>query len=234
MAQKDMNDYTGRIGKLVFYRWKNKKCIRTIPSRVRQTEATKRMAGLFGKASAIGRLLRKSLADVLPDPKETRMRLRFCNAIYQWLRSLQPGDPSTNLPFINRFSFSERSLPNNLVKKLNVEWLNDKVKITIPALDLAADLPAPKGAKSVELKFVLVGCDIENLLPVQAKSEAIEFDYESSISVESSIPFDIPIKHRMLFIVVLAMKYHILSEGEIGINEILKWRAVGVANTKFI
>jgi hypothetical protein len=230
MARKEMNDYTGRLGNLIFYRWKNKKCIRTIPSRVRQTEETKRMADLFGKASAIGRLLRTSLADVLLDHKETKMRLKFSNAILQWLRSHQPGDAATHLPFINRFSFTERSLPNILVKNLEVEWLNDKVMIRIPAFSFPGDLPAPRNTKAVELKPVLVGCTIDSRKSILLQFDKLEFDDEISAE-EKVIEFDLPHMNETLFLVVLSMQYKAPDENGLKYLEDKRWRMVGVVGS---
>lgn len=230
MASKDINDYTGRLRNLVFYRWKNKKCIRTIPPQVKQTEATKKMAGLFGKASKIGKFLRLSLGDMLPDPKDTRMRLKFCNAIFKWLRYYQPGDESAN-QLLNGFSFTENIIPLQLLRKIHVEWLDGKVRISMDALNLPDDLPAPRNTKTVELKFGLVGCEIEKMMPPQAKSKRIEFNYESSIIEDTFIVFDIAKEKGILFIIVLSAKYKVMKESDI--SDVPRWYSVGFVDCCF-
>ena len=232
MAGKNINHFTGRIRNLVFYKWKNKNCVRTIPSRIKQTEATKRVGECFGKAATMSKCIRTSLIDILPDHKESVMRLRFNNALYQWLRFYQRGDASVN-HFINRFSFTEKGIPMQFIKKLSVQWMNDKVMITIPAFDITADLPAPRSTKAVELKFVLVGCDTKIPKPVPPLYAQVELDYTSSVA-PMTIEFETPITGETLFIIVLSIRFK--QNGENGLKhfEEEKWRMIGVLDSCYM
>lgn len=232
MARKDKTVFKGRIRNLIYYNWKNKQCIRTIPATVRQTDATKRLAALFGKAVTISKLIRASLADVLPDHKERNMRLRFNNAIYQWLRFYQPGESTSPLHFINRFSFTEKPLPANLLKKVAVNWKEGKVEVRISPLDLPVDLPAPKGTKAVELGFVLVGCNVEKLKPVALKSKIVEHNYQTSRN-ETSFNFYLSSQTQTLFLLLVSARFKfLLANQAFDLNDI-NWQIWDVGGSFF-
>lgn len=52
MASQKQLQITGRIGNVVFYKRGDNYYARSVPAKVKQTEATKKSATLFGKASA--------------------------------------------------------------------------------------------------------------------------------------------------------------------------------------
>jgi hypothetical protein len=232
MAGKDITAYTGRLRNLVFYRWKNKNCIRTTPSKIRQTEPTKRLAGIFGKAVRISKFIRAALADILPDHKESKMKLRFNNALYQWLRFYQHREPCMS-HFIKGFSFTQKTLPNYLVKKIAVKWFENKVRITLPELAVPADLPVPKGTESVELKFVLAGCNIESLKPVSPKFDQIEFNCASSLP-SKVIEFDILATTETLLMVIISVRYKLPDENRWRMVEDEKRRMVEVIGVELV
>jgi hypothetical protein len=63
----------GKLGNLVFYEFRGVPCTRTLPSKVRQTKATKKSARLFGRATSLSAALRGGLGNFLPQDKGRRI-----------------------------------------------------------------------------------------------------------------------------------------------------------------
>jgi len=85
MAKAPDLGFTGRVGNLIFYNVNGNKYVRTMPSKVRQTKATKAKASEFGKASTLGSLIRSQMLPIVANPKDLKMQTRLVSAVYQWL-----------------------------------------------------------------------------------------------------------------------------------------------------
>jgi hypothetical protein len=150
MARKKQIEFTGRIQNIILYRWRDNTCMRIMPATVKQSVATKNAAADFGKACSISKVLRKALAPLLMDYKEETMRYRLNTVLMKWLRVYDPVIPASDLPFIRQFSFSKPGYLNSVKKYASTDWQQPgKLIVDLHALNLPADLPAPKNTRSV-------------------------------------------------------------------------------------
>jgi hypothetical protein len=234
MASKKQIEFTGRISNIILYRWRDKNCMRTMPVTVRQTDATKRAATNFGRACSVSRILRKSLSPLLPDQKESVMRIGLNTALLKWLRIYDPVIPATDLPFIRLFSFSKPGWITSLKKYVSVNWETaGKVIINILGFTLPTDLAAPKNTKSVLFQLALTGCKIDTAEGIPYQSRKIDFSYIDSTIPGSSIEFDMYNEPGVLYMVVLSIRYKILMENEMVFCEDEKWMPVSVMGSCF-
>jgi hypothetical protein len=232
MARKKQIEFTGRIQNIILYRWRDKTCMRMMPATVKQSVATKNAAADFGKACSTSKVLRKALAPLLMDYKEEAMRYRLNTVLMKWLRVYDPVIPASGLPFIRQFSFTKPGYLNSVKKYASANWQQPgKLNIDIPALNLPADLPAPKNTKSVLLQIGIAGCRIDNRESIPYQSRQIEITYEPSCVPGRSIEFDMIREPGSLYIAVLSIRYKIFMEDELVISEDEDWMAVGVVGS---
>jgi hypothetical protein len=232
MANKKQMEYSGKIGNIIMYRWKNKNCIRAIPLKVKQSEATKLAAADFGKACSISRILRKSLSSLLPGYKELSLRNGFNTAVLKWLRTYDPVIPTSYVPFIRQLSLSKPGYLNSVKKYASANWQQPgKLIVDLHALNLPTDLPAPKNTKSVLIQIAIAGCRIDKPERATHELREIEFSYEPSSMPARSIEFDIIREAGSLYIAVLSIRYRIYYEDELVICENEDWMEVGVVGS---
>ena len=100
--------YHGTIGFLIFYKRGGQNCVRVVPEKVRQNDATKASARLFGKASGLASAIRKKLAAVIPFPDDILMQTRFISVLFQWMKANVPFERTgiKKLNLIRNFQFT--------------------------------------------------------------------------------------------------------------------------------
>jgi hypothetical protein len=79
--------FEGRMGPLIFYKRLGQNCIRSVPHEVRQNNATKSSAFVFGRASKMAKNFRKHLLPIIPFPGDIKMQNRLISTIYKWIHS---------------------------------------------------------------------------------------------------------------------------------------------------
>lgn len=95
----------GSWGNAVFYELNGKGIIRSKPAQVKQTASTKLMAGLFGRATQLGKFIRQSWKAHLPLEPQRALQYRLESTLRQCLKEgvwshllgfeLDPGTPSS-------------------------------------------------------------------------------------------------------------------------------------------
>ncbi len=68
MASQPPMGLVGRTGDIIHYRMGDKYFTRAAPRKFKQTKATKRRAGEFGRASGLASTIRSILSPVIPKP----------------------------------------------------------------------------------------------------------------------------------------------------------------------
>ncbi|WP_295120928.1 hypothetical protein [uncultured Chitinophaga sp.] len=79
--------FTGKLGTAIGYLYRGKYCFRSMPSSVKQTEATRKAASDFGTASRSARLLRQALDSVCDLSYDTTFGNRLNRAMGSVLRA---------------------------------------------------------------------------------------------------------------------------------------------------
>jgi len=158
---------TGKIGNLIFYNMYGKKFVRTMPSRVKQTKATKARANEFGKASTIGALIRSGLNPVIPDASDRKMQIRLVGVVFQWLNRLSDvkSIPGVQPDDLSIFSFREKGQTVRGRWKVNLDVGNPSpglVEISIPAFTPMKVFEAPPKSVSVICKIATVTIDVKS------------------------------------------------------------------------
>ena len=190
---------TGKIGNLIFYNMYGKKYVRTMPSRVKQTKATKARATEFGKASTIGAMIRSGLNPVIPDASDRKMQIRLVGVVFQWLNRLTdiksiPGFQPSDL---SMFSFKEKGQSVRGRWKINLNVGNPSpglVEISIPAFTPMKAFEAPPKSVSVVCKIATVSIDVKSGMMLGKSNTEMHFilDGESIAAQKISQPLPTP------------------------------------------
>jgi hypothetical protein len=214
----------------VFYTWKGKPVIRCHPGFIKQTRATKNAARMFGKASAISRVIREALKEILPDCKDISMRLRLNASILATLRANGSEPVGRISSLIESFEFNENyRLVSRLKKYPTTEWSeNEKLTIHIPEWNVLHDIQVPVGTTKVYVCIILTGCCMDEIKPIKLQEKMIVVDYVDHIIPAQIIDWHFE-KGNSLVIPVVSLRY----EADGRMNEDVRWRPVGVVGSKF-
>src|SRR5687768_5817784 len=100
---------------------------------MKQTPATKRSAGQFGKAVQIAKALRQGMYPVLPDAKDRKMMHRLDNAVLQWIRNGQ--EKIASLEILKEFPINEDyTLQDRLRIPFSINWnTRGNISLNIPS-----------------------------------------------------------------------------------------------------
>src|SRR6185369_275712 len=179
MARQQTIFVTGKINNLVFYKWKDLHCVRSMPLRVKQTKATKQSAKDFGRAAKLSRILRNAFSPLLPDYKNRKMTYRLNASLLHWLRQKKS---LKNISFIG-FEFDRESELSSHCRQPFATSFSEKGKIivTIPRLSIPQDILAPPDTKLLRLRIVAAGCSFDDLGITDHCSTIVELPFENGV-----------------------------------------------------
>lgn len=152
--QKD-TEFIGKIGNLIYYKWMNLYCIRTAPTRVRQTEATRQAATNFGKVSSRSKLLRQHLDHLIAAPRDKEMQKRLKKALGASIKFADAGAGNLQNHPLMGFRFNEAfSLEHCLGFNLKVTSQKEgSFRVGIPAINHVGLISAPEGTSRLKLEL---------------------------------------------------------------------------------
>ena len=209
---------TGRIDNLICYKVGDKYYMRTAPVNVKQTKATKKRAGEFGKASGIGRCLRQQLLPSIPFPADNKMQTRLVSALFQWLRSgYDVNQPSNDVPFVNTFQFTD----GYTIKerwKVSLQVTNGEpglLELKIPAFVPAKSLSAPTGTVSVKCHIAVAACHVETRVATGGISTSILYDYDEAEVAERTVSLPAPTTAGSLVVTAISLEYNFIKNGHL-------------------
>jgi hypothetical protein len=155
MATESGGKQRGRIGNYSFRVVRGKQVVqsRPGPGRMKQTAATKKAAGLFGKSSALAKIIRKGLLSSSHRYYDTNMVSNFTKAMHATLSSCY--NPKTGI-----YNFAEDSFKNLNGVNFNAHsplqkylWLmpestfdHNTLKVTLPAQEIGGQFRFPKNS----------------------------------------------------------------------------------------
>ena len=210
----------GRVGNIILYSWKGISCARTLPSRVKQTKATKQSAKDFGRAVKLSKLLRESLSHALPNYTSREIMYKMNAALLNWLRQQKPIEEDISfvgLEFNDKSPFSAR-----FRKQLVVDFdTKGKVIIKVPRLKIPDDIIAPAHTSSIRLNIAIAGCMLNLSQSTDLASATIKMPSNDSVAA---------IKEEMKFtckpgsINVVAVSLHYITKKDGREKEIIDER----------
>src|SRR5215470_17450232 len=125
MAKQDGVFTNGRVGNLIYYRWRGIPCVRTVPDRVRQTKATRQSAKVFGRAVELSKGIRSFLSPCLPNYKGKEVMYTMNAALLSWLRQEKPEE---HISFVG-LEFNEKSTMTSKLKQQPLVDFSKKGKV---------------------------------------------------------------------------------------------------------
>jgi len=205
--------FSGRIGNVIHYKMGDKYYSRSAPRKYTQTKATKAMARIFGRASAIGALIRSGIHSVIPNPSDRKMHGRLVADLFAWLQILSDNPAGKNKqPIID----PQNSLNSEAVS-LGSRWRNivtevvnphpGLLEIKIPGLVPKKTFIAPEGAVEVICKIATTVTDINNIISVGHYSTEIVYPLDDQEVAEQTISIELPMPEGSLVVTALALEY---------------------------
>jgi hypothetical protein len=202
--------FTGKIGGLVYSRVGDSTIVRSAPQNIRQTEATKKRAGEFGRASKAGKSLRMQLKPVILFPSDNKMQTRLVSTLLLWLRkSYSPGTPCTEVPFISRFQFIEghtiRERWNIVLGVSNPD--SGLIELKIPAFVPRKKMNAPAGTISAKCDIGVASFHVESGMPGDGNSVSIYYDYDDEEVPERIVSLPVTTTPGSLVVTAICLQF---------------------------
>ncbi|HVY76775.1 MAG TPA: hypothetical protein VG890_18235 [Puia sp.] len=238
MAKTGAIPLKGKISNLIFYEFWGIPCVRTTPSKVRQTKSTKANAKLFGVAVSMSAALREGLVSFLPEDKGRKIMYRLNNALLQWLKYYEPDAKglSVDLREINELQFNEAcSLSLRLGARVKADWSNpDRVIIQIPALIPTEAIAAPAHTGSVIWHIAVTGCTQGNNARLTKRAAAdFELPYTSDKLPTRQIELPFKLNPGELAIAAISLQYRIAKGSGSSIVSNPKWLPSGIVASAY-
>lgn len=150
----------GKLDDFIIYRYRGKPCIRRMPAEVRQTEATRKKASVFGRAATMGRVIRIGMNSLFRDLDDKGIMNRLNGCLVKCLNAENPPDYS----ILIGFDFAKNSSISARLKKFPELSFDDQGKshLSIPLLNKSEQFRVPASAVAVDLKLTAVCLDPEN------------------------------------------------------------------------
>ena len=239
MAKAPDLGFTGRVGNLIFYKVNGNKYVRTMPSKVRQTKATKAKASEFGKASTLGSLIRSQMLPIVANPKDLKMQTRLVSAVYQWLLQLKDRKNSNDVQpdGLTGFQFNEQ--PYFLKERLRVGFtvgLPSKVglQIKIPAFIPREAIAAPAHTEYVICRIVSCVIDVDKKTSLGNASAELVIPYHSQTVASQTIYFKLRVPKGSLIITGVSLEYQVTQKGRIVTTTNRNFMPSEIVDTKWI
>jgi hypothetical protein len=218
MAIFDGKHLKGLVGKLVLRKHGKKQIVQGRPIQVKQTQATKESAKLFGKASRLAKNIRDGLVTALNADTDGEMVNRFNTEVRAILQHCL--NPETNkfefkadsFSRLTDFEFNKHSpFKNYFWESVQTEISDHKMHIHIPTFEVASQLKFPDFNTICELNAQVVmlylkGKGLSKRLPLQT----LEIISTQKISPAHEFSFEVP--DGCLCVVGLYLKYYKMNK----------------------
>jgi hypothetical protein len=233
MATQPPMGLTGRTGNIIHYRIGDKFFSRSAPRKFKQTKATKRRAGEFGRASGLASNIRTLLVSVIPEPADKKMQGRLVATVFQWLSGLVTRTDDSIPGELGSFQFTETS------RTVRDRWqIAFKIKnpapgllqIEIPAFIPKESLVAPAGTVSVLCGIAVGVCDKETGRQHGKFATELTYEYNNAQREKQIIPISLPTPKSSLITMGASLEYTIMKEGKLQRNRNKAFMPAGIVN----
>ena len=239
MASSGGLPFSGRLGNLVFFQVKGKTFVRTWPSEIKQTKATKTSARIFGRASAIGAVIRKQLLPALSLESDNRIQTRFATAIAKWLKAQESGimKPESALSYIQGFQFTEGP---SLYERWNPNWIVRNpapglLEMKLPGFIPAKSISAPAHTVSVICHIVAARCYMEKGKTAgEAVSAELKIEYNDKLVPAQTISLKFPTPRSGLVVTAVSLTYVILKSDYEHVLKSKRFQPAGIVSAMYL
>lgn len=199
MARLNKNKkLTGSIQGLVFREVGDINVVQSKPTRVRQTEATKKASSDFGRASSLTKKLSEGLQNIFFSYYDKKMYNRLRGTVYKALlenhsapkgeKEFWEGDPT----LLNNFEFNTASLFSHYARLVITcsATTGKKVTVGVKAFDPKVHIKWPENLGEAELCF-LISCyakDSFKLLKQEVFKKQVSFNSATTENLHYSTP----------------------------------------------
>lgn len=231
MARQQNIFVTGKLSNMIFYTFNGKPCVRMMPDKVRQTEATRKSASLFGKAASMTSAIRKELRPVYADLPQTSVMQRLNAAMVKYLGSkgaLAAGFVQ-QLEYLALFDFN-KDHPLSSRLKVYPEVLFDnkgKMKLSFANRSRKEMITMPSAAGFIQIQ--LAGIAFTPDKPIEYKS----WKYESGIVpvIDPQDDLSLPFTNRkgQMIIIGASIRYFKSRDQNTMITQ-LNWMPSGIVS----
>lgn len=210
MAKQQDTAITGTVGDIIFYKWKDKFCIRSKGRTGTQAPVAVENGGHFGKASGLSARFRKLLTPILNEPRSRKLMYKMNNALYAMFREnpLQSVSPAAGLPHLKGLSlFEQDDIKFNLVGYLSVERTPDGILVLkVPPCNPA--YMSMSGAwPYLQVKILVAACDVHDNKVNREFSYSFELPYSDTLFPARDISLPFHCEPGQLTLVTAAMGY---------------------------
>jgi len=217
MAKLTPMGFTGRIGNVIHYRMGEKFYARVAPGKFKQTKATKKRAGEFGRASTIGSAVRGLLYEAIPDPADRKMQGRLVSALFEWIQSFNNQRPGVNHErFIENFSFTGTGSTVCERWKVDLQLKNPSpglVQIYIPGFVPKESIKAPAGSVSVVCKITIGTLEVSTGKRLKKYFTELVYPFNGKPVEEKTISIELPTPKDCLILAGISLTYQVTKNG---------------------
>jgi hypothetical protein len=232
MARQETFYVRGAVEHLIFYKYRDTYCCRSRPTTVNQTDATRTSGKQFGQAARLSRLLRESLASLLPNRKDKKMMYRLNDAFFQWLRKGADSVPwNNNLPSLQGFLFTTQTeLSTFCPQAMTVNWEQaGQVTISILEMKLESGLTAPEKTEIVYWKVTVCSCPLEESIPPSPPQRIqLELPYQEGVIPAQELVLPFTVQPGAIAIVAAALAFEHPKQYEDLETGSMRWKPAGI------
>ena len=219
------------MANLIFYNYRGKPAVRTMPKKVKQSRATKDSAKLFGRAARLARSIREGLFLLYSDVSDRLMMNRLNAAVFQCLKDGPAGgeDFAADLPFLKGFQMNQERELSEFMKKAVKSSFDEagNLVLSIASLNPQKDLSVPAGTQTVMLR--IGACSVSWNDPTVYDHHTIEINipYSDSSRAREEMVLPLKLKKNRLVTIGVALRYS-NSKQVPSIIDKKKWMPVGI------
>lgn len=199
MATFDGKYLKGLVGNVVARKGNKIQIIQSAPEHVRQTEATKKAAGIFGQGSLLARIIRRNLNSLYNSNYHGEMINRFNTPVRAVLRQCyNPENGQFNFAEdsfsrLTGFEFNSKSLLiNYLWVKPQVTYAANILTISIPEIKIPAQLKFPSRANFCQLKIAISKIALHESREHDPYHQEMEISKEQALIPAQEFSFEVP------------------------------------------
>ncbi|HUR65225.1 MAG TPA: hypothetical protein VMZ03_02640, partial [Chitinophagaceae bacterium] len=220
MARQTGSFIKATIGNVIYYEHRGIPVMRSKPTQVRQSKASKKSAQEFGRAIIYSRKIRSSLRDLLV-PGDRSVMYRLNNAFLQWLKDSR-ADKKLLAEYITELRSFELNESSRLTSCLRFKpeaeiYQTGKIFVVIPALTAAKDISAPANTRRVRLTIICARCTtLDKPVQVQVNPEdhqtVMEMDYNDTRHPAQRVEISFKTTRGDIVLVAIGLSYFVMKQ----------------------
>jgi len=212
---------------LIFYERLGGHYIRSKPTTVKRTAATKASAIKFGEAIRLCKATRQALAPLLPGINNKPLMHRLNNSYYQWLLGNNAGNGNAlqSITQLKGFELNESSSCIKLLKiKLQSNWQSpSQVQLLVPAFNPVKSIIAPASTATISLQALLIAVDIPTATVTAVNSIQSLFEYKDVSESPRVITLPYTLSSQQVYVLAVALGYHRATAFATVLENEVKW-----------